>query len=350
MHHQLNTEARPSTTSVEWFETFNAISRTPMNGDTKAVLMAVFSYADGPGRPTLMGNARPGVKRLVEHTGLGRSTVLRKLSELADEGWLQITAKGGGSSATTYRVAVPELARPASGTTPVPEAGPLPSRKRDTTDSVPTHDQRNLFTATPSRGGEMSTEGEGDRIPAVVLDAVQALADAPMNLDTIEAFEDVVAPVYGREVAEYITGGTVNFSKGLTRYDAGKRLRQVLATARREGVGVLRMPAPRNTVDLESAESRAIREEFEASLASAKLSAPVSGPDVVEDVQEDLEAVPAAPAPVQAPAAPVSEVVDFEAHRQAQLVALQARMVDAEKAEAAREAAAAREARWADMA
>jgi len=74
-------------------------------------------------------NAHPGIAAICAHWGFGRSTVIRHLNWLVEDGWLEVTEPGvGRGNATIYRVCreragkVPERDRLAEEKVPKPDA------------------------------------------------------------------------------------------------------------------------------------------------------------------------------------------------------------------------------------
>lgn len=348
MQYQDSNTDRPTTSSAEFckFKAMRAALAAKLSHAHFHVYAVMWDHASGDGR-----DIRPKLETIVKESGCSEKTVLAALKALIEAGLLERTFKGGlkgdRKMSSEYRLLLPaaaagEVAGTEESRTPVLSTGERLYSVPDHQTSYQTKTKTLSTTAAPRIEDSSAEGGNGDRIPDAVLDAVQAYAGAPMNVDVIEGFEDVVAPVYGREVAEWITNsGVVHFEAGLSRYKAGARLRSALATARREGVGVLRFPAARNVVNLHSDESSQIRAEIAASLETAKRSAPVSGPETPVVASVDPEPVVVAPSPLQA-----SAVMDSAPDPEDQIARMGEYVARWEAAQAEREAAAAREARW----
>ena len=75
----------------------------------KCTAYALATYANGDGT-----KAHPGLEQLIVATGGSRSTVIRSLSVLESEGFINAISRGGGKgvqrgNATVYELTVPDL-------------------------------------------------------------------------------------------------------------------------------------------------------------------------------------------------------------------------------------------------
>ncbi len=96
---------------VQWRKTLRAWPREKLTLADKHTGGALAEYAD---YDEPHGNARPGIPRLMEDTGLSRSAVKQALERLEDEGFVVKGRRGGRSGdgrtyATTYALRLPQM-------------------------------------------------------------------------------------------------------------------------------------------------------------------------------------------------------------------------------------------------
>lgn len=327
----------PAASADDWWRAFNGAGELPYDSSTRLVYLTLLAHADGPnrgetdkkGRPKRpLENAFPSVDTLAQRTALDRATVQRKLAVLRRDGWIVVTAKGGGRKATTYALAVPRSTDTESDEADDPEGNPrgrimrpLPSHDAapalapcGPTDAVPTHDRRSSrSTAAAPRDEESATgEGgesaapvrrvqdfpdepgvirtEGDAFPDEVLQAVIDAGNAAKgDRWPLLALHDVIAPLHGEHFAEWLIDGPVHFKAGLEPYEASQKLRTLFNTAPKHGVFPENPPAPRNVARLDrtNPEALAVGDRIRESLIDAQAQAPEDEPMPVDEYAAD---------------------------------------------------------------
>ncbi|MFI7581712.1 helix-turn-helix domain-containing protein [Kocuria kalidii] len=255
-----------------WFDFFNAYTRAPkelLPHASRTILGSLLSFANGPDRPPVLGNARPGVDRLVTLLGMSESTVRKALSDLRHTGWITSTsgARGGTHYATTYQLQVPTEVRvfldhrdaemkarrdtrsddethtpPKSPSPGVREPGGEGSEKSDPTYSLPTHVPTQAFhgqncVLTPR-------EVVGEQNWKKLLDNVQALAADQWSAEAGDNLEETLREATYEEIADW----QVNYfhtppQAAVDRRLAGKWLNTLFNTARSEGFDYAPVPA-----------------------------------------------------------------------------------------------------------
>ena len=318
----------PAASADDWWRAFNGAGELPYDSATRLVYLMLLAHADGPnrgetdkkGRPKRpLENAFPSVQTLVQRTALSHATVHRRLALLRRDGWIVVTAKGGGRKATTYALAVPRSTdtdddsdddpsplsrRPQPSQSETPALSPC-----DPTDAVPTHDRRNSRSTAAAPRDEESATGEGEGSAAPVR-RVQDFPDEPGVIRTegdafpdevlqavidagnaakgdrwpLLALHDVIAPLHGEHFAEWLIDGPVHFKAGLEPYEASQKLRTLFNTAPKHGVFPENPPAPRNVarIDHTDREQAAERERFRRSIADAQADAPTEADATAE--------------------------------------------------------------------
>ena len=120
--------------ATRWRRTFARSRHGKIDGLTPTAVCVGFLLCEYGDWDT-GANIRPGHRRIADTIGTTPATVKRSVSALVRSGWVDLEAHGSYGRASTYRLSIPSLVHPVTGTVTVPVTGTpvIPLRKRAVT-------------------------------------------------------------------------------------------------------------------------------------------------------------------------------------------------------------------------